>query len=197
MEQAIERWKDDYEKRKTPEQIAAYQKRCRDAFVSGRRRLARANAAESAGCRHGRRGRAIASRKIIFESQPKHYVTGLLFLPDAKRFKPPYPGVLVPCGHAFEAKGYDAYQAMGALLALNGMAALVFDPIDQGERGQYMGKDGWPKLWGIDGHTHDRHVQHPVGPQHGSLRNLGRHEGDRLPPIAARGRSEAHRLHRQ
>ncbi len=41
---------------------------------------------------------------------------------------------------------------MGALLALNGMAALVFDPIDQGERGQYLGPGGWPDLVGIAGH---------------------------------------------
>ena len=41
---------------------------------------------------------------------------------------------------------------MGALLALNGMAALVVDPIDQGERGQYLGTGGWPELWGVDAH---------------------------------------------
>jgi hypothetical protein len=33
------------------------------------------------------------------------------------------------------------------------MAALVIDPIDQGERGQYLGAGGWPKLWGSAGHT--------------------------------------------
>ena len=42
---------------------------------------------------------------------------------------------------------------MGALLALNGMVALVFDPIDQGERGQLLGKNGWPELQGTAGHT--------------------------------------------
>jgi dienelactone hydrolase len=40
---------------------------------------------------------------------------------------------------------------MGALLALNGMAALVFDPIDQGERGQLLSQ--WPKLSGTRAHT--------------------------------------------
>ena len=33
------------------------------------------------------------------------------------------------------------------------MAALVFDPIDQGERGQYLGEGGWPKLSGTRGHS--------------------------------------------
>ena len=80
-------------------------------------------------------------------------MTALLFLPKAERFKPPYPAVLVPCGHEFDAKGYSPYQSMGALFALNGMAALVFDPIDQGERGQYLGPGGWPKLWGSTGHA--------------------------------------------
>jgi dienelactone hydrolase len=91
--------------------------------------------------------------KIIFESQPRHFVTALLFVPAAQRFKPPYPGVLVPCGHAQNAKAHNEYQSVGALLALQGMAALVYDPIDQGERGQYLGKEGWPKLWGTRGHT--------------------------------------------
>ncbi len=33
------------------------------------------------------------------------------------------------------------------------MAALVFDPIDQGERGQFLGTGGWPELWGCGGHS--------------------------------------------
>jgi dienelactone hydrolase len=76
-----------------------------------------------------------------------------VFLPDADRVKPPYPGVLIPCGHAKNAKEHREYQTMGALLAINGMVALVFDPIDQGERGQYMGKGGWPDLCCCPGHT--------------------------------------------
>jgi hypothetical protein len=59
--------------------------------------------------------------------------------------------VLVPCGHAKNAKGYDEYQTVGT--AGLWMAALVFDPIDQGERGQYLGPDGWPKHWGTRAHT--------------------------------------------
>jgi dienelactone hydrolase len=59
--------------------------------------------------------------------------------------------VLVPCGHSSNGKAHDAYQMMGALLSLNGMAALVFDPIDQGERGQLLSQ--WPKLSGTRAHT--------------------------------------------
>jgi len=41
--------------------------------------------------------------------------------------------------------------AMGALLALNGMGGLVFDPIDQGERSQMLSQ--LPRLAGTRAHT--------------------------------------------
>jgi dienelactone hydrolase len=162
VKQAIEQWKADYEKRKTPEAIAAYQKRGHDTFISNLGGLPERTPLnpQIVGTIE-RKGYRI--EKVIFESQPKHFVTALMFLPDAKAFKTPYPGVLVPCGHTFEAKGYGPYQAMGAFLALNGMAALVFDPIDQGERGQLMGKGGWPDFWGIDAHTQVGMCSIPLG----------------------------------
>jgi dienelactone hydrolase len=50
-------------------------------------------------------------------------------------------------------KAHDEYQSMGALLALNGMAAFVFDPIDQGERIQALDKGGNPLIsGGVTGH---------------------------------------------
>jgi cephalosporin-C deacetylase-like acetyl esterase len=146
----FENWKTEYEQRKTPEQVADYQKRLREKFLEvlgGMPDRTPLNPQVAAVVhREGYR-----LEKVIFESQPKHYVTAALFMPDADRHKPPYPGVLVPCGHAQNAKAYDSYQRMGALLALNGMAALVFDPIDQGERGQLM--EDWPGLWGTKAHT--------------------------------------------
>jgi dienelactone hydrolase len=152
VDQRIARWRAEYEQRKTPGQIAAHQKRLRALCLESIGGLPSPTPLEPriTGTveRNGYR-----VEKIIFASQPRHYVTALLFLPDAKNFRPPYPGVLVPCGHAQIAKGHDTYQSMGALLALNGMAALVFDPIDQGERGQYLGKNGWPTLWGTRAHS--------------------------------------------
>lgn len=82
--------------------------------------------------------------KILFESRPRHYVTGALFLPDEKKFTPPYPGVLVVCGHSANGKAYDMYQRATALLALHGIAGLIIDPIGQGERLQIVGEDGRP-----------------------------------------------------
>ncbi len=148
--QQFENWKTEYEQRKTAEQITEYQKRLREKFLDVLGGLPDRTPLNS-------QVTGIVSRdgysveKVIFESQPKHFVTAVLFLPDSKRYKPPYPGVLVPCGHAKNAKGYESYQKMGALLALNGMAALVFDPIDLGERGQLM--EDWPGLWGTKAHT--------------------------------------------
>ena len=151
-DQATQRWKEAYERLKTPEEIAAYQKRLREKCLEAiggfpERTPLEPQVTGTAAVRPGYR-----VEKIIFQSQPKHYVTALLFLPDATSFKPPYPGVVVPCGHSPIAKGYEAYQSMGALLALNGIAAIVFDPIDQGERGQYLGEGGWPKLNSVAAH---------------------------------------------
>ncbi len=151
-EHAAMQWKVDYEKRRAPEAIAAYQLGLRQKFLEAigglPERTPLATQVVGAVARPGYR-----VEKIIFQSQPKHYVTALLFLPDAERFRPPYPGVLMPCGHALLAKGHPEYQSMGDLLALNGMATLIYDPIDQGERGQLLGKGGWPDLWGCAGHT--------------------------------------------
>ena len=78
--------------------------------------------------------------KVLFESQPGLFVTAHLFLPDASAFKPPYPGILICCGHSNDGKAADAYQRGGVLAAQSGFAALIYDPIDQGERLQLPGK---------------------------------------------------------
>ena len=146
----FEQWRQRYEQLKTPEQIAAYQKNLREQFLTAIGGLPERTPLNP-------RVTGVVQRdgyqveKIIFESQPKHYVTALLFVPDARRFTAPFPGVIVPCGHASEAKAYEAYQTMGASLALHGMAALVFDPIDQGERSQLP--SALPKLQGTTAHT--------------------------------------------
>ena len=72
--------------------------------------------------------------KVIFESRPGHHVTANLYLPDDR--SKPLPGVLVPCGHSANGKASEAYQSACVLLALNGLAALIYDPIGQGERHQ-------------------------------------------------------------
>ncbi|MEQ8785939.1 MAG: acetylxylan esterase [Pirellulaceae bacterium] len=77
--------------------------------------------------------------KVLFESRPGHHVTANLYLPaDAQKSREKYPGVLVPCGHSHDGKAAGGYQRICILLARNGMAALCYDPIGQGERYQML-----------------------------------------------------------
>jgi dienelactone hydrolase len=149
--QAFESWQKEYETVKTPEEIALRQRRLREKFLEALGGLPpRTPLYPQITGKVDRDGYRV--EKIIFQSQPQHFVTALLFLPDATRFPPPCPGVLIPCGHSANGKAHDAYQSMGASLALAGMAALVFDPIDQGERGQFL-DDGKPRLVSTAGHS--------------------------------------------
>jgi plasmid stabilization system protein ParE len=146
----FDKWEVQYEQRKTPEQIAEYQEHLRDEFIEAIGGLPERTPLNPQITGVVRRD-GYKVEKVIFESQPRHYVTGALFVPDPSRFKPPYPGVLEPVGHSFTAKAREIYQTVGALLALNGMVALVFDPIDQGERGQMLSQ--WPSVSGTKAHT--------------------------------------------
>lgn len=149
---AWEQWKVAYEARTTPEAIAEYQQRLHKTFIDAIGGLPERTPLnpQVVGVieRDGYR-----VERILFESRPRFYVSAALFLPDPSRYAPPYPGVLVPCGHAKPAKAHIEYQSVGALLALNGMAALVYDPIDQGERMQLARLDATYDEWGTNSHT--------------------------------------------
>ena len=80
-------------------------------------------------------GKGYRVEKVIFESRPQHRVTANLYLPLTE---PPYPGVLVPCGHSHNGKAAGQYQRISILLAKHGIAALCYDPISQGERYQML-----------------------------------------------------------
>ncbi|HVT73715.1 MAG TPA: acetylxylan esterase [Lacunisphaera sp.] len=152
IDAAWERWKAAYEKRTDPAAIREYYAGLQQkmiAAIGGFPARTPLNGRVT-GTLH-REGYRV--EKVIFESQPGVLVTAALFLPEAARFPPPYPGVLVPCGHYAASKAHDEYQSVGALLALNGMAALVFDPLDQGERHQTLDENGQPRFWGTEGHT--------------------------------------------
>jgi len=88
--------------------------------------------------------------KVIFESRPGHHVTANFYVPDGK---PPYPGVLLPCGHSDNGKAYEQYQRMAILLARNGMAVLCYDPVGQGERYQRLDAQGKSVIRGTTEHT--------------------------------------------
>ncbi|HLF93406.1 MAG TPA: acetylxylan esterase, partial [Planctomycetota bacterium] len=88
--------------------------------------------------------------KVIYESLPGHHVTANLYIPAGPG---PFPGVLFPVGHYGNPKAADEYQRACILLAKNGLAALTFDPIGQGERYQTMGPTGRPIAQGTSEHT--------------------------------------------
>ena len=76
----------------------------------------------------------ILVEKVIFESLPKFYITGLLYLP--KERTGPIPGIFSPCGHSENGKAFETYQIFHASLARRGFAVLTIDPLGQGERSQ-------------------------------------------------------------
>jgi dienelactone hydrolase len=93
--------------------------------------------------------------KILFESRPNHHVTANLYLPLTA---PPYPAVLVPCGHSHNGKAAGHYQRVCMLLARHGMAALCYDPIGQGERYQILDYEKDHSVFTTASH---RQVPHP------------------------------------
>ena len=136
-----------YEALKTPEQIEAYAQTHRDFLwrqVGGQPERTPLNPQEVGKLE----GDGFRLEKIIFESRPKHFVTALLYLPISDG---PHPGVIVPCGHT--ANGKTGYQHICILLARNGIAALCYDPIGQGERYQLLDENGKRRFRSTDEHT--------------------------------------------
>lgn len=87
---------------------------------------------------------------LYFESQPRHYVTANLFLPDPNVFPGCRPGIVVPCGHSMNGKASVGYQRGAVQAAKAGFVTLVYDPIDQGERRQSRRSD---TLWNCAAHN--------------------------------------------
>ncbi|NUQ62598.1 MAG: acetylxylan esterase [Pirellulales bacterium] len=137
---ALDRRAEEFEKVKTPEDARAYQQRRREFLLSQIGEFPERSPlnARVVGQFDGPGYRA---EKVIYESQPNHHVTAVLYLPTSKA---PYPGVLIPCGHSYNGKAAGQYQRIAILLAQHGLAALCYDPIGQGERYQAFGPDGKP-----------------------------------------------------
>ncbi len=127
-----------YEALETAEQIAEYQQKMQEFFIT---QLGGFPERTPLNARIVDRKEHVDYRleKVIYESLPRFPVTALFYLPKTE---PPYPGVLVPCGHSENGKA--AYQHICILLAKNGIAALCYDPIGQGERKQILDEQGQP-----------------------------------------------------
>ena len=70
--------------------------------------------------------------KVAFESMPKVYVTGNLYMPKQRASR--VPAIIYVCGHAYSPYGDKAqYQRHGISFAKNGYAAFILDSIQIAE----------------------------------------------------------------
>jgi len=77
--------------------------------------------------------------KVIYESQPKFYVTASLYLP--KNVTGRRPAILFPLGHEEGAKAHDAWQHVLVTFARRGYVCFAWDTLGQGERLQFWDAD--------------------------------------------------------
>lgn len=80
---------------------------------------------------------------IIFDSRPGFPITANLYIPKDRNF--PLPAVVGTCGHSDDGKATPIYQSFAQGLARQGYVVLIFDPIGQGERVQFLTKDLKPR----------------------------------------------------
>lgn len=107
--------------------------------------------------------------KIIFESRPGFPVTANLYVPTGRRY--PLPGVIGSCGHSATGKAIETYQSFAQGLARQGYVMLIFDPIGQGERLQYVDDKLKPRHGiGVDEHLYAGNQQQLVGEFFGAWR---------------------------
>ena len=107
--------------------------------------------------------------KVIFESRPNFQVTANLYIP--KVGTGPFPGVVGSCGHSSNGKAAEAYQSFAQGLARLGYVCLIFDPIGQGERLQYLQDDTKSRVGvGVSEHIHAGNQQFLVGESLGAWR---------------------------
>lgn len=129
--------------------------RLRDALLTSIGGLPSANAPLHARVQQVHRLAGYRVEAVRYESLPGYIVTASLYIPDSASSGHRVPAVIIPCGHAQQAKAFDEYQKAAALLALNGIAALVYDPPDQGERMQRFGEDGEIVADGVAAHMQE------------------------------------------
>ncbi len=105
---------------------------------------------------------------LIFESRPGFPVTANLYIPKGRPF--PLPGVVGACGHSGNGKAEKAYQSFAQGLARQGYLCLIYDPIGQGERYQYIDDDLKSHLSPVGEHLYAGNQQFLVGEFFGAWR---------------------------
>lgn len=95
--------------------------------------------------------------KIAYESLPEFWVTADLYIPSSG--EGPFPAIVLAPGHG--AGGKTENWSWGGNFARNGIVALAYDPIGQGERLQYYDKD---RKASFIGNPTGEHGEANVGP---------------------------------
>ena len=112
---------------------------------------------------------AYTIENVLFESRPGMLVTANLYIPKGRPF--PLPGVVGTCGHSANGKAEAAYQSFSQGLARQGYVVLIFDPIGQGERLQYVDEKLGSRIGvGVREHLYAGNQQMLVGEFFGSWR---------------------------
>jgi len=105
--------------------------------------------------------------KLIFDSRPGFSVTANLYVPKGNTG--PMPAVVGTCGHSANGKAAPPYQSFAQGLARQGYVCLIYDPIGQGERSQYVDENLKPTMQGsVDEHLHAGNQQFLVGEYFGA-----------------------------
>lgn len=106
---------------------------------------------------------------VIFESRPGFLVTANLYIPKGRHSR--MPGVIGTCGHSNNGKAAEMYQAFAQGLARMGYVVLIYDPIGQGERLQYVDSNWKPRRGvGVSEHLYAGNQQFLVGEFFGAWR---------------------------
>lgn len=99
---------------------------------------------------------------VIFDSRPGFPVTANVYIPKGRTG--PLPAVVGTCGHSHNGKAEPAYQSFAQGLARLGFVCLIYDPIGQGERLQYVNEKGGSEIGvGVREHLHGGNQQFLVG----------------------------------
>jgi hypothetical protein len=75
---------------------------------------------------------------IVFESQPRFYVTSSLFIPSGLKKNQKAPAIIYCSGHSADGYRSAVYQHVIINLVKKGFIVFAFDPVGQGERLEYF-----------------------------------------------------------
>ncbi|MCA9031559.1 MAG: hypothetical protein KDA66_12175, partial [Planctomycetaceae bacterium] len=133
--EALDRRSEVLKALQSPEDIRAYQQRQREFFLKQIGDFPAEKSPLNAVTTRVIEEDGYRIENVIFDSRPHHRITANLYLPKGKG---PFAGVVVASGHSRTAKTADYNQRFALMMVRNGMAALCFDPIGQGERSQIL-----------------------------------------------------------